>query len=112
DPGAVLGECARVLRPQGVMTYTVPDLSSPVRWAEWCAWQLTRLAGPPRVKRRDRPQDARRSRWRAYRAYLRTSRNRHRVRWWLAVSRSAGLHPVPPAECPGAVRPGPVRPGP
>jgi SAM-dependent methyltransferase len=104
DPGAVLRECARVLRPQGVVMYTVPDLRSPVRWAEWCAWQLTRLAGPPRYKRRDRPQDACPSRWRAYRAYLRTSRHRHRVRWWLAVSRSAGLHPVPP---PG--RPGPAR---
>ena len=37
SPAAVLGECARVLRPGGVMLCTVPDLAHPVRWLEWAA---------------------------------------------------------------------------
>lgn len=40
DPGAVLAECARVLRPGGVLVCTVPDMTHPVRWLEW----LLRLA--------------------------------------------------------------------
>ena len=37
SPAAVLRECARVLRPGGVMLCTVPDLAHPVRWLEWAA---------------------------------------------------------------------------
>ena len=37
SPAAVLGECARVLRPGGVLLCTVPDLAHPVRWLEWAA---------------------------------------------------------------------------
>jgi SAM-dependent methyltransferase len=88
DPVGVLRECARVLRPGGVMLYTVPDLRHPVRWAEWCAQRLARVTGG--LPRRDRG-----SRWNGYNAYLRTSSQRHRVRWWLAASRLAGLRPVP-----------------
>lgn len=95
EPGAVLSECARVLRPGGLMLYTVPDLRHPVRWAEWCAQSLARLT-ETRVEAL--PGGSRAG---AYGAYLRTSRQRHRVRWWLAVSGSAGLHPVP---CPGPDR--------
>ena len=41
----------------------------------------------------------RRSRWHGYHAYLRASRQRHRARWWLTASGTAGLHPVPfPAD--------------
>ena len=43
SPAAVLGECARVLRPGGVMLCTVPDLTHPVRWLEWAAAAITRL---------------------------------------------------------------------
>jgi SAM-dependent methyltransferase len=85
EPVAVLRECARVLRPGGVMLYTVPDLRHPARWAEWFARRLVALSG----ERAGRPA------WRRYRAYLRTSRQRHRVRWWRAISASAGLRPAP-----------------
>jgi SAM-dependent methyltransferase len=88
DPAAVLAECARVVRPGGAVLYTVPDLRHPVRWAEWLGQVLVRW---PRVSavagawpRRHR-----------YCAYLRASRQRHRLRWWLAASAPAGLRPVP-----------------
>jgi ubiquinone/menaquinone biosynthesis C-methylase UbiE len=88
EPAAVLRECARVLRPGGIVLYTVPDLRHPVRWAEWFAQRLARVTRAP-------SGDGRRSRWHGYRAYLRASAQRHRVRWWLAASGLAGLRPVP-----------------
>jgi SAM-dependent methyltransferase len=88
EPAAVLRECARVVRPGGVVLYTVPDLRHPVRWAEWFAQRLARVTRAP-------SGDGRRSRWHGYRAYLRASAQRHRVRWWLAASGLAGLRPVP-----------------
>ena len=89
EPAVVLRECARVLRPGGVVLYTVPDLRHPVRWAEWCAQRLAR---------KEPSGNGGRSPWQRYRAYLGASRQRHRLQWWLAVSASAGLRPV---QCPG-----------
>ena len=85
SPAAVLGECARVLRPGGVMLCTVPDLAHPVRWLEWAAAC-------------DRPAASRSgcagtiwSRLGRYLTYLRISRQRHSVSWWCAVAAQAGL---------------------
>ena len=83
-PAAVLGECARILRPGGVLLCTVPDLANPVRWLEWAAGTIARLpavqaAGTawPRLGR--------------YLAYLRISRQRRSTSWWHAIAAQAGL---------------------
>jgi SAM-dependent methyltransferase len=93
DPAAVLAECARVLRPGGVLVCTVPNVADPVRWLEWplglvARTPLARIArsGPKRLGQ--------------YVAYLRTSRQRRRVRWWHAAGRRAGLEPVPARQAP------------
>jgi len=92
DPAAVLGECARVLRPGGVLLCTVPNLTHPVRWLEW---SLSLAARTPLASiARSAPRRAGQ-----YLAYLRISRQRRRVRWWHAAAKGAGLEPasVPPA---------------
>jgi SAM-dependent methyltransferase len=88
DPSAVLAECARVLRPGGVLLCTVPNLAHPVRWLEW---PLVLAARTPLASiARSAPRRADQ-----YLAYLRTSRQRRRVRWWHAAGRQAGLAVVP-----------------
>ena len=88
SPAAVLRECARVLRPGGVMLCTVPDPRHPVRWLEWLVGaaaqvpQVRTAAGEwPRLDR--------------YLAYLRISRQRRSEAWWRAVAVRAGLLTVP-----------------
>jgi SAM-dependent methyltransferase len=103
DPAAVLGECARVLRPGGLLLCTVPDVAHPVRWLEWplCLAARTPLAQTPlaqtplaRIARGlpHRPGQ--------YLAYLRTSRQRRGTRWWDAAGRQAGLEPIRPRRAP------------
>jgi len=84
DPLAVLNECSRVLHPRGVLLATVPDTRHPIRWLEALAAAAERTV-PERPTGR---------RWQGYRAYLRTSRQRHPARWWLGAARTAGLCPV------------------
>ena len=86
DPAAVLGECARVLRPGGVLLCTVPNVAHPVRWLEWPLCLAART-GLGRIARGIPPSV------RHYLAYLATSRQRRRARWWYATARRAGLSP-------------------
>jgi SAM-dependent methyltransferase len=93
DPAAVFAECARALRPGGVLLCTVPNLAHPVRWLEW-PLGLAARAPLGRITR-GAPRRAGQ-----YLTYLRTSRQRRRLRWWHAAGKEAGLEPVavPPPE--------------
>ncbi len=94
DPAAVLAECARVLRPgRGPAVHRARRGRIPVRWLEWplglaARTPLARIArsGPHRPGQ--------------YLAYLRASRQRRRLRWWLAAGRRAGLEPGPARQAP------------
>lgn len=86
DTSAVLAECARVLRPGGVLLATVPDTRHPVRWLESAAWMAARAPGVRKVGARSERVDG-------YLRYLALSRQRHPVRWWESSARSAGLVP-------------------
>jgi SAM-dependent methyltransferase len=101
DPVTVLAECARVLRPGGVLLCTVPNPAHPVRWLEWAAGRMAAV----RPARRAAEAVVR---LRPYLAYLQTSRQRRTLRWWHAAGRSAGLTPVP-APAPSAARPTTLR---
>ncbi len=98
DPGAVLAECARVLRPGGVLVCTVPDVRHPVRWLEWPLRLVagTSLATVALAAGASRPTLAGGASRRAgqYLAYLRASRQRRRAGWWCATARAAGLEPA------------------
>jgi len=99
DPAAVLAECARVLRPGGVLLCTVPNMAHPVRWLEW---PLGLAARSPLVPG---SAPARPGRAGQYLAYLRTSRQRRRASWWRAMGREAGLELADqPSRAPGAKR--------
>lgn len=87
EPAVVLRECARLLRPDGLMLCTVPDVTHPVRWLEWLAGAGTRLPWTRVVGRRW-------PRFRNYLTYLRISRHRRWERWWRATGSQAGLRPI------------------
>jgi SAM-dependent methyltransferase len=99
SPAAVLADCARVLRPGGLLLCTVPDPTHPVRWLEWVAGAAAQVPpvraagdGWPRLER--------------YLTYLRISRQRRSAGWWRATAARAGLMTVPPA---GAAEHSPLR---
>jgi ubiquinone/menaquinone biosynthesis C-methylase UbiE len=105
EPGMVLAECARVLRPGGVLLCTVPNVAHPVRWLEWplrvaaqtplAAIALAALFALPATAR----SAPRRSE--QYFTYLRTSCQWRHVRWWHAAGQRAGLEPVSARLSPG-----------
>ena len=87
----VISECARVLRPDGVLLCTVPDPTHPIRRAEAVLRSVAK--GPVSWLRPLWPR-----RVRAYLDYLRASKNRLRVEQWRALARDAALESVPIAE--------------
>lgn len=90
SPSVVLGECARVLRPGGVLVCSVPDMAHPVRWLEW-PLALAARAPLARIAESAWPRLG------LYLSYLRVSRQRWRLRGWHAAGARVGLRPVPPA---------------
>ncbi len=87
QPSAVLAECARVLRPGGVLLCTVPDPAHPVRWLEWLIIRAVRIPAA-------RAALGAAPRMRSYLTYLQVSRQRRTARWWRDAAGSAGLTAV------------------
>jgi SAM-dependent methyltransferase len=87
-PVDVLSECARVLRPGGIMLCTVPDPTHPIRWLEWLVSVAARV---PTV----RAEGRRWPRLDSYLTYLRISRQRRFARSWSALAAQAGLLTIP-----------------
>jgi len=83
-PIVVLRECARVLRPAGIMLCTVPDPAHPVRWLEWLAGAAARAPSVAAAGRHWPRLDR-------YLTYLQISRQRRRGGWWCAAAAQAGL---------------------
>lgn len=94
DPAAVLGECARVLRPGGFVLCTVPNTWHPVRWLEWLLRAMV-CCPAGRIASRGRPRLV------DYFTYLRISRQRHLARWWRTAAMHAGMRIVPGADAAG-----------
>lgn len=94
-PSSVLRECARVLRPGGVLLCTVPNAAHPVRWLECpLAWAA-----------RTQAADAAARAWpglASYLTYLRVSSQRRSAYWWRTTGRRAGLDPI---RLPGSHQP-------
>jgi ubiquinone/menaquinone biosynthesis C-methylase UbiE len=88
EPSVVLSECARILRPGGLLACTVPDPRHPVRWLESVVSPCARMPGVCVATRRW-------PRLENHMTYLQTSRQRHMARWWRAAAQQAGLAPVP-----------------
>lgn len=88
SPSTVIRECARVLRPGGVMVCTMPNPAHPVRWMEWMVNLVVGGTGIVATARRS-------PRLNSYLVYLQISRHRHLSKWWSATAASCGLLAVP-----------------
>ncbi len=86
DVASTLGEVARILRPGGILLYTVPLPSHPTRRLEHVLAYLARL---PLLRPADRVP-----RLGGYLQYLRLSRNRMSIARWESLGEAMGLPPV------------------
>lgn len=86
DLAPALAELSRVLRPGGVLLFSVPNPCSRIRKAEACLRHI--LPGRSALQSRGFPRIS------AYAVYLRLSRNRFTGERWKAVLALAGLRPV------------------
>jgi ubiquinone/menaquinone biosynthesis C-methylase UbiE len=84
EPCLTLRDCSRVLRPGGVMLFTIPDVTHPIRWLEWALGTGTRVPPVRVIGRRSSKLDG-------YLTYLSISRQRHSVRWWSYAAARTGL---------------------
>ena len=88
SPSEVLRECARVLRPGGVLLCTVPDPTHPLRWLEWLAGLAAHIPAVRNVGQ-NWPRMGR------YLTYLEISQQRRPATWWTAAAARAGLITIP-----------------
>jgi SAM-dependent methyltransferase len=94
DPAPVLAECARVLRPGGVLLCTVPNVAHPVRWLEWPLRLAARSpAGTAALAALASGSAGRHAA--EYLSYLRISCQRRRTSWWRRTGRRAGFELLP-----------------
>ncbi len=89
DPAAQMTEIARVLKPQGVFIFTVPDMSHPVR-AQEKKWQSLATSWLWPLLRMTPRHD--------YFEYLRVSVNRWPLERWLSLARETGFEADLPAR--------------
>ena len=88
DPTLVLREVARVLRPDGLMAFTVPEPASLVRRTELLLIPLASSQIGGYLMRTSKSAES-------YFTYLRLSRNRYPLDWWRRQASSAGFAPLP-----------------
>jgi ubiquinone/menaquinone biosynthesis C-methylase UbiE len=88
SPADVLRECARVLRPGGVLLCTVPNPTHPVRWMERLAALATHI---PAARNAGQTWP----RLGLYLTYLEISQQRRPAKWWIAAAARAGLITIP-----------------
>lgn len=87
-PGQVLAECARVLRSEGIVEFTVPNTRHPIRVFERFAQVLAQ-----RAMHSDLVFPAQ-----SYLEYVVLSRNRMSHSAWESLASMHGLHPVPQSQ--------------
>jgi SAM-dependent methyltransferase len=90
DAAATVGEWARVLRPGGVLVFTVPNVRHPVRRVERALALVARAPGAERLASFS-------LRAQRYVQYLRVSKNRRTREGWARLLAEQGLTPSGPA---------------
>jgi ubiquinone/menaquinone biosynthesis C-methylase UbiE len=100
SPAVVLAESARVVRPEGVVLATVPDLRHPVRWLEGAIHPFALLSDVRNAARGWPRLDN-------WLTYLHISRQRHPCSWWERAAARGGLLTLPTTH--DASEPAPLR---